>query len=88
MKKRYTDPGYQLVKKHFRERKMKSRNIRDINGDILIDSEEIGNRWKQYIGERYQVPRPLEENPMRDDSEVDDENQGPYILRSKFDTAV
>jgi hypothetical protein len=25
---------------------------------------------------------------MKDDSETDDENQGPYILRSEFDTAV
>jgi hypothetical protein len=88
MKKGNTDTAYQLMKKHFGERKMKRCNIRDMNGDILIESEEIGNRWKQYIEELYQGPRPLEEILMKDNSETDDENQGPYIMRSEFDTAV
>jgi hypothetical protein len=41
--KRITDTAYQPVKKHFRERKMKSHNIRYVNGDILIEVEDIGN---------------------------------------------
>jgi hypothetical protein len=78
----------QLVKKLVGERKMKNRNIRDINGDIQIDSEEVRNRWKQYIEVLYQGPRPLEENLMKDDSETNDEKHCPYILRSKIITAV
>jgi predicted hydrolase (HD superfamily) len=41
MKKGNIDTAYQLMKKHFRERKMKSHNIRDAHGDMLIESEGI-----------------------------------------------
>jgi hypothetical protein len=37
VKKGNTDIAYQLMKKYFGERKMKSRTIRDVNGDILIE---------------------------------------------------
>jgi hypothetical protein len=53
MKKGNTDTAYQLVKEHFAERKMKSHSIRDVNGDLLIEDEEIGNRWNQCIKELY-----------------------------------
>jgi aminoglycoside phosphotransferase family enzyme len=42
IKKGNTDTAYQLEKKHFGERK--SHDIRDAHGDILMESEEIGNR--------------------------------------------
>ncbi|XP_071450080.1 uncharacterized protein [Hetaerina americana] len=83
-----TDTAYKLVKKHFGERKMKSNKIRNVNGDILIEGEDIGNRWEQYIEDLYQGSRTLEENLMKDDSETDEENQGPYILRSVLDSSV
>jgi hypothetical protein len=67
---------------------MKNRNIKDINEDIQIESEEVRNGWKQYIEVLYQGPRPLEEKLMQDDSEMDDEKHCPYILRSKTVTAV
>ena len=88
MKKGNTETAYKLVKKHFGERKTKSSNIRDANGNILIEGEDIGNRWRQYIEELYQGPRPLEENLMKGESEVDEEERGPHILRSEFDRAV
>jgi hypothetical protein len=47
---------------------MKSHNIWDAHGDILIKGEEIGNRWKEYIEDLYQGPRLLKENLMKDDS--------------------
>jgi hypothetical protein len=56
---------------------MKSHNIREKHRDTLIESEEIGNRWKQCIEELYQGSRPLEKNLKKDDCETDDKNRSP-----------
>jgi hypothetical protein len=62
---------------------LNGRSFKDINVDILTERKVTGSRWKKYIEELCQGTRPLEENLMKDDSETDDENQGPYILRSE-----
>jgi DNA-directed RNA polymerase beta' subunit len=72
----------------FCRNEMKNRNISGINRDIQIDSEEVRNRWKQYIEVLYQGSRALEENLMKGDSETDYGNPCPYILWSEFLTAV
>jgi hypothetical protein len=43
MKNGNINTAYQPVKKHFGERKMKSHNIKDVDGDVLIEGEDIGN---------------------------------------------
>ncbi|XP_071451359.1 uncharacterized protein [Hetaerina americana] len=80
--------AYNLIKRHFGERKPRCKNIRDSDGKLLMEDREIANRWKQYIEELYRDPIPLEEAFKDEQNQVEEDNRGPGILRSEFERAL
>ena len=64
-----------------KKRAQRSTVIKDIDGTILMERNEVLNRWQQYVGNLY-----------RDDDrgavELEDSEEGPAILRCEIEEAV
>ena len=64
--------------------------IKDKNGNLLTDKDDIKNRWKEYIEVLYDGEgKPLKENlKMKKESEVDKDSKGPDLLASEIKAAI
>ena len=64
--------------------------IKDKNGNLLTDKDDIKNRWKEYIEVLYDGEgKPLKENlKMEKESEVDEDSKSPDLLASEIKAAI
>jgi hypothetical protein len=63
--------------------KKKKLIIRDTNGNLLIDNEDIASRWKQYLEVLYQ-----DEETTNINNENNPDNEGAPILREEFNQVL
>ncbi|XP_026681174.1 craniofacial development protein 2-like [Diaphorina citri] len=68
------EKAYNLIKKYFGKRRMMGNSIEDENKKLLVDDNEIVNRWKTYIEKLYR-----DEDELND---LDEENQ-PELAENK-----
>ena len=61
-----------------KKRAQRSTVIKDIDGTILMERNEVLNRWQQYVGNLYRD----------DDVELEGSEEGPAILRCEIEEAV
>jgi hypothetical protein len=62
--------------------------IEDSQGNIIIDQRRVLQIWENYITELYDRcnwPEHLEVEP---EAEVDEDQKGPYILKSEVEKAI
>lgn len=64
-----------------KKRPARSTVIKDENGNILTDRNDVLRRWKEYVSELYR-------DNDRMDVELDDIDSGPPILRSEIEHAI
>lgn len=81
-----TDAAFILIKKYFNKTGPKARNIRNKEGNLLIESVQKADRWKEYIECLY-GDEEMEDIMEKEESIVED-NLGDCILRSEFDAAM
>ncbi|XP_071454134.1 uncharacterized protein [Hetaerina americana] len=79
IRKGNSETAYKLVKTKCGVRK-KSHKVRDANGKILREDEDIENL--------YQGPKPLEGDLLKEESVTEDDDRDPEIMRSEFDRAM
>jgi len=75
------DYAYQKIQQFEGKRKRNFTNIRDKNGQLLVDDENIIKRWKEYIEELY-------EGEKLEKITTDGEETKLPILRSEFELAL
>lgn len=64
--------------------------IKDVNGGLLSEPEEVRNRWKEYIGQLYcgcDKPK-LEELGIELEMDVEDDEKGPELIEQEVRTAI
>jgi len=64
--------------------------IKDRNGEMLIEREDVKNRWKEYVGELYcSCDKPkYDELGIELEKDVDEDNKGPEILEEEISKAI
>ncbi|VVC33883.1 Hypothetical protein CINCED_3A000978 [Cinara cedri] len=72
------DYAYQKIQQFVGKRKRNCTNIRDKNGKLLVDDENIIKRWKEYIEELY-------EGEKLEEITTDEEETKLPILKSEFE---
>jgi hypothetical protein len=88
MMKGNPEVAYNLMKRHFGERKPRCKNIRDSEGKLLMEEREIRDRWKQYSEDLYSDHIPQREAFEDEQNQVEGDNRGPGILRTEFERAL
>ena len=87
-----TDLVYAKVKKlTVRDEKCrKNAAIKDQNGKLLTEPDEIRNRWKEYMEELYnKAEKPSHDDiDLEDESEVEEDDMGPELLASEVLEAI
>uniref|UniRef100_A0A8D8TI87 Craniofacial development protein 2 n=1 Tax=Cacopsylla melanoneura TaxID=428564 RepID=A0A8D8TI87_9HEMI len=78
------EKAYNLIKKYFGQRKMMGNSIEDENKKLLVDENDIANRWKAYIEKLYDDNDEL--NDLNEDNE--DLNDGTEITKEEFEWAL
>jgi hypothetical protein len=73
--------AYRIVKKIFTEYKKNGSNIRNSNGEILLENEDKANHWKEYLEKLY------DEKALEPVEEGGTEEYGVTILKSEFERA-
>lgn len=48
------DQASNIIKKFFRGKMKLNSKIRDIDGNLILDNDEIATQWKQYLQVLYQ----------------------------------
>ena len=91
-KKGRSDLLYAKVRQLTGKNKVMRRNvaIKDANGNLLTEPNEVRNRWKEYIEVLYDKdgkPKP-EEMEVEKEREVQEDFKGPGILQSEIEMAI
>jgi hypothetical protein len=73
------DQAFNIIKIFVISKTIINSIIRDENGNLIIDNDEIVSRWKQYFEVLYQG-----ENIASLHNESNPDNEGAPILREKF----
>ena len=47
------DAAYRAIKRNFQEEMPKSKNIKDEEGHIILNKNELANIWKEYLEKLY-----------------------------------
>lgn len=83
------DIAYDIVKLTSFQNRTKSSIVKNKKGELLIDTKDISDRWKQYIEELYNG-EDIEEkiDYIEQDAEVRIDFKGPAIIRKEFDFAL
>ena len=81
------EAAYSIVKKHFKERSARCNTIRYKNEYLLIENEDKVRRWKEYLKDLYKGYN-FNTKIIEDENEVENDDMGASILRSKFDAAI
>lgn len=84
MKNNQLDMAYGIVKHFFGEKRSKGNHIRDKNGTLILDDEDIAARWRDYLEELYGETNPI----MEMNTKTSPDEQGEIILYSEFETAM
>jgi hypothetical protein len=92
-KKGRTDLMYSKVKHITRTGKTNVRadiSIKDAKGEMLTDSVNIRNRWKEYVEELYgkQDKPEMEEMGVEKETTVEEDSKGPALLQSEIRAAI
>ena len=53
---------------------------------MIIAEDKIATRWKEYVEDLYEGQ--LDDDILENDTDVEQDDLGPYILREEFDTAL
>ncbi|KAI5644176.1 reverse transcriptase (RNA-dependent DNA polymerase) domain-containing protein [Phthorimaea operculella] len=80
------EQGYRIIKQLQEKHKIKSTVIRNKKGDLLYDSDDITERWIEYIEELY-WGEDLGEDCLEDEPQEED-NKGPRITWDEFVKAL
>ncbi|KAL4083941.1 hypothetical protein QTP88_029258 [Uroleucon formosanum] len=83
IKENKMDQAFNTIKKFVSNKTKVNNKIRDENGNLLIDNEDIANRWKQYLEVLYQGE---EITSLHNESNPD--NEGAPILREEFNQVL
>ena len=87
-----SDLLYNKVRQLTRQSRQRNNTsaIKDKNGNLLTDKDDIKNRWKEYIEVLYDGEgKPLKKNlKMEKESEVDEDSKGPDLLASEIMAAI
>src|SRR6218665_1769165 len=70
-----------------KRRNCKSNAIKDKDGTLLTEPEEIQRRWQEYMETLYDKPK-LEDMEVEEENEVSLEAQGPSLLESEIRMAI
>ena len=62
--------------------------IEDSSGNIVVDGRRVQNIWENYITELYDQANRQENLEVKTEEKVDEDEKGPYILRSKVEKAI
>lgn len=81
------DKPYEIVRRFFKERKVKMASIKEANGNIIHEEVEVAKYWKKYLEQLYR-----EEN-ITIDAEIDVEHQNytkevDQSMREEFDSIL
>lgn len=82
------DKAYGIVRRFFKERKVKMASIKEANGNIIYEETKVAKCWKNYLKQLYH-----EEN-MTIDAKIDEEHQNDTeevdqsIMKEEFDKAL
>ena len=87
-----SDLLYAKVRQLMGKNKSMRRNagIKDVNGKLLTESDEVRNRWREYIDVLYDKdgkPKP-EEMEVEKERDVQKDFKGPGILQSEIEMAI
>ncbi|KAI5695434.1 hypothetical protein M8J75_016624 [Diaphorina citri] len=77
------EKAYNLIKKYFGKRRMMGNSIEDENKKLLVDDNEIVNRWKTYIEKLYR-----DEDELNDLDEENEDTSGTEITKEEFEWAL
>lgn len=77
------DQAFNTIKKFVSGKTNVNSKIRDENGNLLIDNEDIACRWKQYLEVLYQGEKITS---LHNESSPD--NEGAPILKEEFDQVL
>ncbi len=80
------DKVYERIKRLTQNKRSTVTAIRDRDGIVLTNPEEVRNRWKEYIEELYADSEPRNEWNETTANNIDDE--GPELLPSEIEAAV
>jgi len=83
LKKNKMDQAFNTIKKFVSSKTKVNSKIRDENGNLLIDNEDIASRWKQYLEVLYQG-----EEITSLHNESNPNNEGAPILREEFNQVL
>lgn len=87
-----TEILYRIIKDLTEEKKAKSNSkcIKDNNGVILKEPDEIKSRWREYIEELYDKSgKPgLEEFNLEREETVNEDDKGPQLLDDEIESAI
>uniref|UniRef100_A0A8D8RFD8 Craniofacial development protein 2 n=1 Tax=Cacopsylla melanoneura TaxID=428564 RepID=A0A8D8RFD8_9HEMI len=78
------EKAHNLIKKYFNQRRQMGNSIEDENKKLLVDENDIANRWKAYIEKLYDDNDEL--NDLNEDNE--DLNDGTEITKEEFEWAL
>uniref|UniRef100_A0A8D9E3Z3 Craniofacial development protein 2 n=1 Tax=Cacopsylla melanoneura TaxID=428564 RepID=A0A8D9E3Z3_9HEMI len=84
LKRGKIEKAYSLIKKYFGKKKMIGNSIEDENGKLLLNDNDIVNRWKRYIENLYNDMESLKDL----EEEGQNDNVGLPITRDEFDKAL
>jgi hypothetical protein len=83
---------YAKIKQVLGEKRSSNMNIavKDENGHILLDENQVKDRWATYIEELYENDkRPsTSEIPLEDEQQVSNDDKGPDVIRSEIHEAI
>jgi len=77
------DQAFNTIKKFASGKTKANSKIRDTNRNLLIDNEDIANRWKQYLEVLFECQ---EITSLNNESNLD--NEGSIILREEFNQVL
>ncbi|KAL4107862.1 hypothetical protein QTP88_018144 [Uroleucon formosanum] len=83
LKENKMDQAFNTIKKFVSSKTKVNSKIRDENGNLLIDNEDIASRWKQYLELLY-----YDEEITSLHNESNPDNEGAPILREEFNQVL
>lgn len=89
LNKGYTDKAYSKIKAMQIKPRTKTSMVKNKNGDLLFELEDVCERWKEYIEELYQGEDIVNERDiLEEESNVDVDMIGPPISKEEFNSAL
>ena len=79
---------YKTIKSITNTHKTTSTNVKDKDGTVLSDKEEIKQRWKEYYEDLYNAPRDIDRTVLEEIPPNINPDEEPDITRSEVKAAV